>query len=112
MKFALSNNKRYLTPLVDLRIIKEIRIMMKVKRGLGIFLFILSGINGFSNSTQLSEFVINSVRHNEQLVKNYSVSFSYQFYDSNGKNIIPPKGGNSIISKESFTFVREGKILL
>jgi len=82
--------------------------MMKVKRGLGIFLFILSGINGFSNSTQLSEFVINSVRHNEQLVKNYSVSFSYQFYDSNGKNIIPPKGGNSIISKESFTFVREG----
>lgn len=70
-------------------------------------LFVLVTL-GLSSSMQLNDFIINSVKHNEQLVKNFSVSFSYQFHDSNGNIITPPDGGDSIIQKESFVFTREG----
>jgi outer membrane lipoprotein-sorting protein len=62
----------------------------------------------FASSQELKKFVLDSIKHNENLVRNFTCHFSYQWFDGQG-NAIKPKEGETITTLDSYLFVSNKK---
>ncbi len=78
-------------------------------RGKSLFIVLCLGIEFVEGGTSadLRQFVLESIRHNESLVKNFETEFTVRWYDPDGKPL-QGSGKEEFITEERWSYARQG----
>lgn len=71
-----------------------------------VWLCLLTGGVLGGRQADLRDYVLNSIRHNESLFKNFEVKFTVRWYDAEGKPNKPP-GDRDFVTEERWHYARE-----